>query len=70
MQRLGRELALQALHELPEGLLERLEAGADIFEVSRALSHASIATIANVYGHWTSTMAERSAEPMSEILGG
>ncbi|MDP9271418.1 MAG: hypothetical protein M3P14_10690 [Chloroflexota bacterium] len=48
----------------------QLEAGADLFEVSRALGHASITTTANVYAHWTSSMAQRSAERMSEILGG
>jgi hypothetical protein len=29
-----------------------------------------ITITANVYAHWTISMAERTAEPMSEILGG
>jgi site-specific recombinase XerD len=46
----------------------QLEAGADVFEVSRALGHASIATTANTYGHFTWAMAERSADRMTAIL--
>jgi integrase len=48
----------------------QLEAGADLYEVSRALGHASITTTANVYAHWTAATVERSAERMSQILGG
>jgi hypothetical protein len=40
-----------------------------LVEVSRALGHASIATRANVYGHFTKTMAERSADRITGILG-
>lgn len=47
----------------------QLEAGADIFEVSRALGHADITTTAKVYGHVTPAMAERTAERMAGILG-
>ena len=36
--------------------------------VRRALGHASIATTANTYGHFTKAMAERSADRMTEIL--
>ncbi len=48
----------------------QLESGADLFEVNRALGHAGITTTANVYAHWTTSMAERTAERMSEIHGG
>jgi integrase len=47
----------------------QLEAGADVFEASRALGHASIATTANTYGHFTRAMAERSADRVTAILG-
>ena len=47
----------------------QLEAGADVFEVSRALGHASIATTANTYGHFTRAMAGRSVDRMTAILG-
>ena len=61
----------QRFHDLRHAFATlHLEAGADLFEVSPALGHVSIATTANVYSHWTSAMAERSAERMSEILGG
>ena len=64
-------LPRQRFHDLRHAFATlQLEAGADLFEVSRALGHASITTTANVYAHWTSSMAERSAERMSEILGG
>jgi site-specific recombinase XerD len=46
----------------------QLEAGADVFEASRALGHASIATTANTYGHFTRAMAERSADRVTAIL--
>jgi len=41
-----------------------------VFEVSRALGHANIGTTSAVYAHWTEAMAARTAERMSEILGG
>jgi integrase len=64
-------LPRQRFHDLRHAFATlQLEAGADLFEVSRALGHASITTTANVYAHWTSSMAERTAERMSEILGG
>jgi integrase len=60
----------QRFHDLRHAFATlQLEAGADVFEVSRALGHASIATTANIYGHFTRAMAERSADPMTAILG-
>jgi integrase len=65
------DLPRQRFHDLRHAFATlQLEAGADLYEVSRALGHASITTTANVYAHWTSSMAEGSAERMSEILGG
>jgi len=34
--------------------------------VSRALGHASLATTADVYGHWTPALRERLAQRMDE----
>lgn len=63
-------LPRQRFHDLRHAFVTlQLEAGADLYEVSRALGHASITTTANVHAHWTSAMAERTAERMSEILG-
>jgi len=71
MQKPATTSLLQPFHDLRHAFATlQLEAGADLYEVSRALGHASIATTANVYAHWTAAMAERSAERMSEILGG
>jgi integrase len=62
-------LPRQRFHDLRHAFATlQLEAGADVFEVSRALGHASIATTANTYGHFTRTMAERSADRMTAIL--
>lgn len=46
-----------------------LEAGEDLSAVSRALGHTSVATTADVYGHWTPAMADRLAQRMDAILG-
>ena len=63
-------LPRQRFHDLRHAFATlQLEAGADVFEVSRALGHASIATTANTYGHFTRAMAERSADRMTAILG-
>lgn len=47
-----------------------LEAGEDLAVVSRALGHTSVATTADVYGHWTPAMADRLAARMEAVLGG
>jgi integrase len=47
-----------------------LEAGADIYTVSRMLGHASITTTANVYGHVTPATLRRSADLMDRALSG
>ncbi|HEX6128816.1 MAG TPA: hypothetical protein VF071_07345 [Candidatus Limnocylindria bacterium] len=47
-----------------------LEAGESIDAVSRALGHTSIATTADIYGHWTPAMAQRLADRMDEVLSG
>lgn len=63
-------LPRQRFHDLRHAFATlQLEAGAELFEVSRALGHADIATTANVYAHFTSAMAERTAERMAGILG-
>jgi len=41
---------------------------AELFEVSRALGHADLATTANTYAHFTDSMASTS-ERMAGILG-
>jgi site-specific recombinase XerD len=46
----------------------QLEAGAELFEVSRALGHTDIGTTANVYAHFTEAMAGRMADRMTGIL--
>jgi site-specific recombinase XerD len=46
-----------------------LEAGADLYSVSRMLGHASITTAANVYGHSTPATVRRSAELMDAAHG-
>jgi len=46
----------------------RLEAGDDLFAVSRSLGHATIKTTADVYSHVTDRMQERSAVLMDAIL--
>ena len=45
-----------------------LEAGEGLDGVSRALGHASVATTADIYGHWTPVMQERLAQRMDEVL--
>jgi integrase len=37
--------------------------------VSRALGHASLATTADIYAHWTPAMRDRLAQRMDVVLG-
>ncbi len=46
-----------------------LEAGTDLYAVSRMLGHASITTTANAYGHVTPAMRRRTAELMDAARG-
>lgn len=46
----------------------RLEAGDDLYSVSRSLGHSSITTTADTYGHVTPAMQERSAALVDRIL--
>ena len=45
-----------------------LEAGEDLFVVSRVLGHTSVATTASFYGHVRPATLRRSAERMDELL--
>jgi len=47
-----------------------LEAGEGLDAVSRALGHTSVATTADIYGHWTPVMAQRLADRMDAVLSG
>ena len=59
----------QRFHDLRHAYATLLvEAGADLYEVSRGLGQSSIATTANVYTHLSDRMRQRVAERMDEIL--
>lgn len=59
----------QRFHDLRHAFATlQLEAGAELFDVSRALGHADIGTTANVYAHFTEAMADRMADRMAGIL--
>jgi integrase len=45
-----------------------LEAGEPLETVSRALGHTSLATTADIYGHWTPAMQDRLAQRMDAVL--
>ena len=63
-------LPRQRFHDLRHAYATLLiEAGADLYEVSRGLGHSSIATTANVYAHLTDVMRQRVADRMDGILG-
>jgi integrase len=47
-----------------------LDAGEPLEAVSRALGHTSLATTADIYGHWTPAMQDRLAQRMDTVLGG
>lgn len=66
----GAGLPKQRFHDLRHAYATLLlEAGADLYEVSRGLGHASIATTANVYAHVTDQMRRGIAARMDVILG-
>jgi site-specific recombinase XerD len=46
----------------------QLEAGEDLFVVSRILGHASVATTAAFYGHVQAAMLRRSADRMDDLM--
>jgi len=61
-------LPRQRFHDLRHAYATQLiEAGADLYEVSRGLGHSSIATTANVYAHLTDAMRQRVADRMDGI---
>jgi integrase len=67
LQRAG--LPRQRFHDLRHAHATlRLEAGDDLYSVSRSLGHATINTTANVYAHVTAAMQERSASLIDGIL--
>ena len=45
-----------------------LEAGEDLFVVSRILGHQSVATTASFYSHVQPSMLKRSADRMDEVM--
>ena len=47
-----------------------LEQGVPLYEVSRILGHSSLATTANMYGHFSTEMQLRAAERMDALLAG
>lgn len=64
-------LPRQRFHDLRHAYATlALETGESIDAVSRALGHTSIATTADIYGHWTPAMAQRLADRMDEVLSG
>ncbi|MGD0122180.1 MAG: tyrosine-type recombinase/integrase [Candidatus Limnocylindrales bacterium] len=66
----GAGIRQQRFHDLRHAFATlQLEAGAELFDVSRALGHTDIGTTANVYGHFTEAMADRMADRMTGILG-
>ena len=59
----------QRFHDLRHAYATlQLEAGADLFQVSRALGHANIGTTSDIYGHFTQAMSQEMADRMTGIL--
>jgi integrase len=64
-------LPRQRFHDLRHAYATlRIEAGAELVDVSRNLGHADLSTTADVYAHFTRDMQRRSADQMDGILGG
>ncbi len=65
------KLPRQRFHDLRHAFATlQLEAGADLFDVSRALGHSDIGTTANVYAHWTDKMRQSVADRAEGFLAG
>jgi integrase len=59
----------QRFHDLRHAYATlQLEAGADLFQVSRSLGHANIGTTSDIYGHFTQAMSQEMADRMTGIL--
>lgn len=64
-------LPRQRFHDLRHAFATlQLEAGADLFDVSRALGHTNIATTADIYAHWTDKMRQSVADRAEGFLTG
>jgi integrase len=65
------KLPRQRFHDLRHAFATlQLEAGADLFDVSRALGHTNIATTADIYAHWTDKMRQSVADRAEGFLSG
>jgi len=65
------KLPRQRFHDLRHAFATlQLGAGADLFDVSRALGHTNIATTADIYAHWTDKMRQGVADRAEGFLSG
>jgi integrase len=63
------KLPRQRFHDLRHAFATlQLEAGADLYSVSRALGHTGIATTADTYAHWTEAMGRSVADRAEGFL--
>jgi integrase len=63
------KLPRQRFHDLRHAFATlQLEAGADLYSVSRALGHTGIATTADTYAHWTEAMGQSVADRAEGFL--